>query len=261
MSLISRFFSTLYLSVMIIGKQCLIYSVAMRGGKFVKSVKVAFDNNNPHVLSPKITDYIKRLQKEYKWVYIALFFDAASQGALRYADQDELVEFGLENKNFSAIPITPNWLIYAQTSSITQALIKFNPGDIDLLYSPLALLHRAAITHEQDVSNTLYIYNEKECFALCIRVDGEFRLGLFVKIDEHGREQNIYEHVVLALEEFYAHEAKDSDFIERAAIFNASEFDANLIRRMESELLIKTTIYEVDTLALMSEMMIDEVNI
>ena len=62
------FFSVLYLSVVIESKKCLFYGEAYKGSKLLKTVKSEFDNDDTGEVSAKAKEYLKNLQKEYKWV-------------------------------------------------------------------------------------------------------------------------------------------------------------------------------------------------
>ena len=79
--LIRRFFSVLYLSAVIQSKKCLFYGEAYKGAKLLKTIKAEFDLDESGAVSQRANEYIRNLQKEYKWVYLSLFFDALEQGA------------------------------------------------------------------------------------------------------------------------------------------------------------------------------------
>ena len=329
---IRRFFSVLYLSVIIEAKQCLFYGIVIRNGKTIKTIKSEFDNDDPNVLNEKIINFIKRQQKEYKWVYIAAFFDHAGQGAIPCQDEEGFKAFGVNPKNVGFTRISNNWIVYADLMEIAQMKAKFKTIGVDFLYSPIALLHKAIAERKENKKNTLYIYNHKDSFALCITNKGEFKFGAFTKTSESagiatdenlsfdnesiddiddfiaeidadvesldeldtledvlksasntdefadldydinmpaskdvaasvsifGRDMSMYQYIARSLKEFYINPAYESDFLERIVVFDNAKTSATFLHYLEAELLVETAVYPVNTLKMMTELMIDE---
>ena len=126
--LIRRFFSVLYLSAVIQSKKCLFYGEAYKGAKLLKTIKAEFDLDESGVVSERANEYIRNLQKEYKWVYLSLFFDALEQGAFEAKNADNLEKLGIKTKEITCINPTKNWLIYAKHSDVKAAEEKFSYG-------------------------------------------------------------------------------------------------------------------------------------
>ncbi|MDO5045707.1 hypothetical protein, partial [Campylobacter sp.] len=181
---IRRLFSILYLSVVIEAKQCLFYGKVMRGGKTVKIIEAKFDNDDENKISEKIIDYIKRQQKEYKWVYLSVFFDSLKQGAVACNKEDEFKKFGIDIKNIAYSKLDEKWHIYADLIDISDIKSKFKSIGVDLLFSPIALLYK--VINERGISekNTLYIYNHKDSFALYIATGAKLKFAAFAKTSD-----------------------------------------------------------------------------
>ncbi|WP_172200012.1 hypothetical protein [Campylobacter sp. RM16188] len=332
---IRRFFSILYLSVVIEAKQCLFYGKVMRGGKVIKTVEAKFDNDNENNINDKIINYLKRQQKEYKWLYLALFFDSLRQGALPCRSDDDFKKFGIDLKSIGYTKVDKNWYVYADLIDIAEAKAKFKNIGVDLIFSPIALLHKMILQKGLSEKNTLYIYNHKDSFALCIASHSELKFGAFAKttdtvasigeeagefdkesiddIDDFiaevdssfesldsldslddlvktqgneedfadldydinmpnssdvtasvsifGRDMSMYQYITSALREFYSNPLYESDFIEQIIIFDNAKTSATFLHFLETELLVETSIYPINTLKLMTELMIDEAGI
>ncbi|QCD52046.1 hypothetical protein [Campylobacter sp. RM16192] len=329
---IRRFFSVLYLSVVIESKQCLFYGIVTRNGKTIKTIKAEFDNENPDILNEKIIDFIKRQQKEYKWVYIAVFFDYMGQGAIACRNEDEFKLFNIDPKNVGFTKISDGWFVYADLMDIAQMKVKFKPIGIDFLYSPIALMHKAIIDKKENKKNTLYIYSHKDSFALCIANKGKFKFASFTKTGESigvssdddldfnqekiddiddfiaeidsdvesldgidnldnmlksgsttdefadldydinmpvskdvaasvsifGRDMSMYQYIVNTLKDFYLNPMYDGDFIEQIVIFDNIKTSATFLHYLETELMVETAAYPVNTLKMMTELMMSE---
>ena len=116
--LIRRFFSVLYLSAVIQSKKCIFYGEAYKGATPIKTIKNEFDLDESGKISDRIKEYLKNLQKEYKWVYISLFFDALEQGAFEAKNAENLEKLGIKTKEITCINPAKNWLIYAKISDV-----------------------------------------------------------------------------------------------------------------------------------------------
>ena len=166
--LIRRFFSVLYLSAVIQSRKCLFYGEAYKGAKLLKTIKAEFDLDEPGVVSDRANEYVRNLQKEYKWVYLSLFFDALEQGAFEAKNADNLEKLGIKTKEITCINPTKNWLIYAKHSDVKAAEEKFTDIGVDVLYSPIALTQKEIEKHNLPTANTLFVYSCEEGFTICI---------------------------------------------------------------------------------------------
>ena len=188
--LIRRFFSVLYLSAVIESKKCLFYGEAYKGAKLLKTIKIEFDLDEQGVISKKAEEYLKNLQKEYKWVYVSLFFDALDQGVFEARNAEHLEKLGIKTKEISCINPAKNWLVYAKLSDVKAAEEKFDDTDIDVLYSPIALIQKEIEKQNLPTANTLFIYSCKEIFAICITSDDGAKYATVCKTDEYDASEN-----------------------------------------------------------------------
>ena len=76
-----------------------------------------------------------------------------------------------------------------------------------------------------------------------------------------GRDMNTYQYITTALKEFYSNPNYKSDFIERVVILDNEKTSATFLQFLEAELMVQAISYKIDSLKIMTELMIDEVNI
>jgi len=332
---VRHFFSTLFLSVIVEAKECKFYGKVIRNGKTIKNIKANFQSDDADELNQKMLDYIKRQQKEYKWVYISSLLDSIGQGTLPVANSEEFYKFGINVKDVGFSKIDEGWFIYADLLEIMEAKTKFKDYGLDFLYSPIALLHKAIMRRNESPENTLYIYNHKDCFALCVMDKKRLRFGSFAKTNEtlvlkdkdeigfdkentdeidefiaqaddsfeslddiesldelfikhdneeefkdlnydlnmptssdvtasvslFGHDMSMYQHIITAIKEFYTNNNYKSDFIEQIIIFDNEKTSATFLQFLESELLVQTTSYTINSLEIMTSLMIEEINL
>ena len=182
------FFSVLYLSVVIESKKCLFYGEAYKGSKPLKTVKSEFDNDDTGAVSAKAKEYLKNLQKEYKWVYVSLFFDALSQGALGPKNMSALEKTGIDPKELTFINPAPGWIFYVKTQDVKKAENLFSDTDVSLLYSPLALVHDRILSQNLVGKNALYVYAHREICAICIVHKNISKFAAVCKLEESSEE-------------------------------------------------------------------------
>lgn len=189
--LIRRFFSVLYLSAVIQSKKCIFYGEAYKGATPIKTIKNEFDLEESGKISDRIKEYLKNLQKEYKWVYISLFFDALEQGAFEAKNAENLEKLGIKTKEIACINPAKNWLIYAKLSDVKAAESKFGDTDIDVLYSPIVLIQKEIEKQKLSTAKTLFIYACKEIFAICITSGNGAKYATVCKLDEDDGDENV----------------------------------------------------------------------
>ncbi|MGP1485528.1 MAG: hypothetical protein ACTTJC_05530 [Campylobacter sp.] len=336
---VRQFFSTLFLSVILESKECQFYGKVMKNGKLIKTIDAKFQSEDSQELNAKMIDYIKRQKEEYKWVYIAYFLDALGQGALPCASSEEFEKFGVNINDINFTKIDEGWFVYADMVDIVEAKSKFKDFGLDFMYSPIALLHKVVMSREENLKNTLYIYNHKDCFALCVIDNKKLKFGSFARLNDaisvanaikdkddfglsaenideidefiaevddsfeslddlqsldelfsqndendefedlnydlnmptstdvtasislFGRDMSMYQFITVALKEFYSNPNYKSDFIQDIVIFDNEKTSATFLQFLQTELLVQTTLYPVETAKIMTQLMIDEVGI
>ena len=188
---IRSFFKTLFLSVIVEAKECKFYGKVLRNGKTLKTIEAKFESEDSAELNEKMLDYIKRRKKEYKWVYISLFFDALEQGAFEAKNAENLEKLGIKTKEITCINPAKNWLIYAKLSDVKAAESKFGDTDIDVLYSPIVLMQKEIEKQKLSTAKTLFIYACKEIFAICITSGNGAKYATVCKLDEDDGDENV----------------------------------------------------------------------
>lgn len=76
-----------------------------------------------------------------------------------------------------------------------------------------------------------------------------------------GRDMKAYEYIVSAIEEYYSNKLYDAKFIEKIVFFNNTKISQTFLSYLESKLLVKTESHDVNTIEIMSDLMIKEINL
>ena len=76
-----------------------------------------------------------------------------------------------------------------------------------------------------------------------------------------GHDMSMYQHIITAIKEFYTNNNYKSDFIEQIIIFDNEKTSATFLQFLESELLVQTTSYTINSLEIMTSLMIEEINL
>ncbi|MBE2983998.1 hypothetical protein CCAL9344_07790 [Campylobacter sp. RM9344] len=76
-----------------------------------------------------------------------------------------------------------------------------------------------------------------------------------------GRDMNTFEYILSAIKEFYNNPLYDADFIEQIIVFDNTKTSATFLQYLESELLVETSVYPINTLEIMNELMYEEIKL
>jgi len=185
---IRNFFSQLYLSVAIEGSECSFYGRVFRAQKLIKTIDTKISDSDEKVLNQKILNYVRALEKAYSEVYISLFFNFVTHGALPTVIRDDFAKFNIQAKDIVTLKMQDSWSIYADKEAVNAAKDILGKDEIDLIYSPIAVLFYELSKRVISAKTTLYAYSRQNSFTLCIFKDKKMKLATFVKIDE--AEQN-----------------------------------------------------------------------
>mgnify|MGYP000845099316 FL=1 len=92
---IKKLFSNLFLSVVIEGNECIFYGQVFRNGKLIKTINAKFTDISIDSVDEKVLKYIEEQEKAYFGVYVSVFFNDDSQGALPSVSFDEYKKFNI----------------------------------------------------------------------------------------------------------------------------------------------------------------------
>lgn len=180
-SSIRKRLTNLFISVVLEDNQCLIYGRAIKNGKVIKTLEAVFDNDDSSRLSPNIIDYIKRQAKEYNNYYISALVESIGQGAIGSSKPSEISKFNINIADTKLINPNPNCLIYANNQDINDMMQMFGELELNLLYSPFTLIYRCLEEKGFPANATMYMYNQKDSFALSIFNDKNLLFAAFFR--------------------------------------------------------------------------------
>ncbi|ASM38811.1 MAG: hypothetical protein SPI03_04295 [Campylobacter sputorum] len=324
---IRKFFSNLFVSIIVEAKECKIYGVILKNGKIAKKIETSFEHLENNKANIRAIEYIKKYEKECSYIYIALFFDYMSQGALPTTNTNAYINYGVDPNKVKIINMPSNWSIYANYMEMKLAKNILGNLQVDLLYSPFALLYRKLQQIGFSQGTTLYVYNHINSLALAIFEKDKMKFGAFFitattdeieederdlqqvdtsQIDEllsnekelnsfeklesldkfddikdldfqdinsledrnlansisiFGRDMKAYEYIVSAIDEYYSNSLYDAKFLEKIVFFNNTKMSKTFLSYIESQLLLKIENYDINTIEIMNNLMIKEINI
>jgi len=176
-----RYFSNLFVSVLIEDSECRLLARVIRNGKIKRTYEAAFDSPDADVLEAKIVEYIKHKEEECLDVYVAYFLDALGQGVVPTAHAGEFERYSVDVKHVRQVVMEESWSVYASYIEIHWAQNFFEPLGLDLLYSPFVLLHECVKKEGFPLRETLYMYNHRDSFAIAIYKGKKVLFGAFFR--------------------------------------------------------------------------------
>ncbi|WP_462106607.1 hypothetical protein [Campylobacter concisus] len=328
---VKKLFSNLFLSVVLEGNECIFFGQVFRNGKLLKTINAKFTDINIDNIDEKIIKYIEEQEKAYFGVYVSVFFNDDSQGALPSVNFDEYKKFNINTKNLTSLIMQDSWSIYANLNAIKKYKNLFGQDSVDLIYSPIALLFHELLKRGISPKITLYLYIHAHSFTLAIFKDKQMKLSTFLNmagIEEtnqeaeslkeeditdidnliikeendatslddfkslddflsddkpkefedlnyelnmpvstnveksvaiFGYDMKMFDYIVKAVKEFYENPLYGGDFIEQIIVFENTKTSATFLQYLQSELLVETSVYPVNTNHIMNEIMQEEI--
>ena len=328
---VKKLFSNLFLSVVLEGNECIFFGQVFRNGKLLKTINAKFTDINIDNIDEKIIKYIEEQEKTYFGVYVSVFFNDDSQGALPSVSFDEYKKFNINTKNLTSLIMQDSWSIYANLNAIKKYKNLFGQDSVDLIYSPIALLFHELLKRGISPKTTLYLYIHVHSFTLAIFKDKQMKLSTFLNmsgIEEtnqeaeslkeeditdidnliikeendatslddfkslddflsddkskefedlnyelnmpvstnveksvaiFGYDMKMFDYIVNAVKEFYENPLYGGDFIEQIIVFENTKTSATFLQYLQSELLVETSVYPVNTNHIMNEIMQEEI--
>lgn len=179
---IRKLFSNLFLSVVLDDECYHIYGRVFKNDKVIKTIEAKFDDQDPQERTQKLKEYIARQEKTANDSYIGLLFNEPNQGALPVCKADEYQKYGISPEGLSIMNVDDKFSIYADTSALAKA--KNSLSQVDVIYSPIALLYHEVISQTPPSGTCLYLYSHANTIALAIFNGYELLFATFFKINE-----------------------------------------------------------------------------
>ena len=328
---VKKLFSNLFLSVVLEGNECIFFGQVFRNGKLLKTINAKFTDINIDNIDEKIIKYIEEQEKTYFGVYVSVFFNDDSQGALPSVSFDEYKKFNINTKNLTSLIMQDSWSIYANLNAIKKYKNLFGQDSVDLGGRRIIKKFHELLKRGISPKITLYLYIHAHSFTLAIFKDKQMKLSTFLNmagIEEtnqeaeslkeeditdidnliikeendatslddfkslddflsddkpkefedlnyelnmpvstnveksvaiFGYDMKMFDYIVKAVKEFYENPLYGGDFIEQIIVFENTKTSATFLQYLQSELLVETSVYPVNTNHIMNEIMQEEI--
>ncbi|ANE36333.1 hypothetical protein CIG11343_1331 [Campylobacter iguaniorum] len=177
-SWIRKFLSSLYISVVIEDKECQVYGVLVKNGKILKTIEAVFDCNSLRV-DPKFNEYIKRQEANVHSLYVSTLLYNPKQWAVPTITKDGYEKFNIDFNNANIVFMPGDWSIFIPRAELSNLTTFLNGLELNLVYSPFALLYDKIIKNGAKSGEILYIYNQKDCISMMVFRDNQMKFSAF----------------------------------------------------------------------------------
>ncbi len=182
-TIIQKKFQNLFIAVILNETECVISCKVVKNGAIKKVFSKTFDDLEPsETLDKEIENYLKALQEEYPFVYIAFLLNTLGQGAFEGIESEDFKKHHVGIHDVLSITMKNQWSVYASLIEIQWAKNLFTTTGLDLLYSPFILLNDCVKSHKQKNKPTCYLLNYQNFFVLAIFEAEAFHVGTFFNI-------------------------------------------------------------------------------
>ncbi|KGI56228.1 hypothetical protein [Campylobacter sp. MIT 97-5078] len=172
-----RYMLQLIVCVVFESKTHIIRAHSIKNKKIINTYEKQFEDKE------KLFDYLKNLVKEYQLHYIAVFFNAPTQGLIPTNDTKEFARFGVNAENISCLSLA-NAQIYTSLANIKECKESFKDyGGLDFIFSPLSLLYYCIKQQAPRKGIVLYAYRQTESVAMMVCKEKEILFGSFFDIN------------------------------------------------------------------------------
>ena len=128
-------------------------------------------------LDKEVEAYLVALQEEYSYVYVAFLLTSPKQGALKGIKKEDFERHHVDMHDFLVVSINNEWSIYAALVEVQWVKNLFMNADLDLIYSPFALLNSLIIKQKPINRATCYLLNYQYFFILALFNGEQFVMG------------------------------------------------------------------------------------
>ncbi|KAA6224953.1 MULTISPECIES: clan AA aspartic protease [unclassified Campylobacter] len=184
LSFIRQFLPQLFVAVILDDEKFTIKAIQLRSNNILTSEEKSFDKED------KFLEHLKLLSKRFHFHYTGLLLDSKEQGLAMTLDEKEFEKLGVGKISIKTMPLN-NAFIYTATEHIDYFDSFFEKsGELDFIFSPLALLYYCVRRSDIDPGKTiLYVFKHKKIMSLLICKDRKILIGKYHFIeDEAGLE-------------------------------------------------------------------------
>ncbi len=182
---LQQYFSNLIICIILEAKECKLITQEVKKKQVIKTFQTLFENPNEDKLDDKIIAFLEQKRKEYCDIYITILANSSGQGAIHGTEAKDFNLHSVDTKNILKISVDEKWSAYISHIDFKWLKGIFEPFDIDLMYSPFVLLNHCLQEEKPTNIPTLYIYNQKDSFAIAVFENGVLEFGEFFKTQQN----------------------------------------------------------------------------
>ncbi|CAA6810265.1 MAG: Unknown protein [uncultured Campylobacterales bacterium] len=230
MGLLSKFFYECFVSINIKDDSYEIYYEVYNKFKVIKTELI-----HTKLSSKELSHEIKKLQKQYKKVYIGTITSHNSQNIIDYN-----IDFiGAKKSEYKTVFLDHKWGVGISKEILdsTNKIMKTN--DFDFIISIYLLAFFEVNKMNTSNSSTLVIYENSDFYLVAIMKNQKFICGNIYNskdIKRYEKSDIIYNSCVSLIEDFY--KTTFDNFVEEAVIISHQEIAEDVISSLKDKLLL-----------------------
>lgn len=236
--MLRKYFSTVFINIIEKNNSYHIKSFSLKKEKIynIDEKHLSKHDNN-------IQNYIKNLINKHYFYYTSYLYNN---------EQEIIFDKNLISQNCKIKQID-NFLLSIPKKELYN--INFMYSNIDLLYSPFAILHK--IIFDKNIQNTnLFVLENNDFITITIAKNNEIIFAKHIKVEANSAQTiNSY------IKEFYTNQIYDSDFIQNIFIFEFEKSNIDTYEIFNNIFLIKPNVYKIDLFKQMLSLACDDLGV
>ena len=217
-SLIRKYFSNLFVSIIPESESYRVYCKVLKKGKLKEKFEKIFEvkASDDDKLDSEIEEYLNSIQEKYNFSYIALYLNSMGQGAINGTDKESFEKNSVDVKHVHTVKFK-TWSAYASYIDINWIKKIYSNVGLDFIYSPFVIIYHIMKKSKLKAKPTLFMLNLKDSFTLAVFQEDELLFGAFFKlnneelIDTSGVEDWENEEEQKGVEELAALDSQDEE--------------------------------------------------
>jgi len=131
-----KYISNIFISIIQQGNEWVVNSKVVKNGILKDKFSKKFDAKEYESIPKKMEEYLKNIQLEYNFAYLALFLDSMGQGAFNGTTAVDFQKNSVDMKSVTHFVLDKKWSVYASFIDINWIKKLFKNVGIDFIYSP-----------------------------------------------------------------------------------------------------------------------------
>ncbi len=182
-SLIRRYFSNLFVSIVSESESYRIYCKVLKKGQVKEKFEKVFETKNAdEKLEEDIEEYLNSIQEKYSFSYLTLFLNSMGQGAINGTDKASFDKNSVDITSVHTVKFK-KWSAYASYIDINWIKKIYSNVGLDFIYSPFVIIYYIMKKSKLKSKPTLFMLNLEDSFTLAVFEEDELLFGAFFKLN------------------------------------------------------------------------------